>query len=145
MLVRVVLNLLANPFAIAEVLASRGWACPDKSLMHSALNNCGQALYSLEDFYDSVEEASAVFWGIFSFLVNLIVSSVPAKDANIISPLFYGGVKYAGSTQTVSLAPVIYKAQVFNMAGLGTMLGGRRLLQGGGGAGLGNHVRLLHE
>ena len=150
LLVKMVMNLLFNPFAISELLVSRGVACPDNTLLHSALDNCGQALYSLDAFYDSVDNANAAFWGVFTFLVDLLVSKVPANAANIVSPLLYGAVKYGESTTAVSLAPVVYKAQVFNMAGLGSMLGGRRLLQkgaaaaggkgGGGGGGGGGFI-----
>ena len=58
LLFRTPLMVLANPFAVMELLASRSIGCPENALAHGALADCGAALFSLDDFYDSVDTAS---------------------------------------------------------------------------------------
>ena len=79
LLMRTPLQVLANPFAVVEVstafakaapfgpsdapprqvLAARGVGCPDNTLQHGGLRDCGEALFSLDDFYDSAEVSAA--------------------------------------------------------------------------------------
>ena len=50
-------NLILNPFAMLELLESRGKnTCPENSLGHSVLTNCGMTLLSLDTFFEEVRE-----------------------------------------------------------------------------------------
>ena len=66
--------LLFNPFAIVEALRARGSMCADNTLASSLLHNCGEPMFSLVDFYASVDKANTAFWSIWSFLAYLVTS-----------------------------------------------------------------------
>ena len=64
-----------------------GRACPPAgaaALYHAGLGDCGAGLYSLDDFFDSVDDAGALFWHSLSQLGRLAAS--PAKPS-IAAPL----------------------------------------------------------
>ena len=105
LLFRTPLQIIANPFAVMEVLASRGVGCPANVLAHNALGDCGAALFSLDDFYDSVSAASGAFWDIWAFVAYLVSD----YDATGLSrSLLSGGVSYVGASRTVSLLRVTH-------------------------------------
>ena len=139
LLFRTPLQLLCNPFAIIEVLAARGVSCPDNTLNHGALRDCGARLFSLDDFFDSAEAASGAFWDVWAFLAYLAIEAgVPPTLTDLAS----GGVTYLGAAHTVSLMPVVYAIESLGAgAGVERFLSSRRLLQtdssGGGSSGEG--------
>jgi len=64
-----------------------GGACPapGASHRHSILMNCGQTLFSLDDFFDSLDDANAVIWHSLTVIAQL---TAPAgTDAGGVSPL----------------------------------------------------------
>ena len=76
-------------FALSAVLYSPGmvmvWraggVCPSAggtAHYHSVLGGCGGALYSLDDFFDSVDDAGAIFWHALSQIGRLVASTAPS-------------------------------------------------------------------
>lgn len=64
-----------------------GGACPapGASNRHSILMNCGQTLFSLDDFFDSLDDANAVIWHSLTVIAQL---TAPAgTDPGTVSPL----------------------------------------------------------
>ena len=57
-----------------------GQVCPvpGGSMYHSVLANCGEQAFSLEDFFDSVDDAGAIFWHSLSLIGTLISPASPA-------------------------------------------------------------------
>jgi hypothetical protein len=69
-------NLFCNPFAFTELLNARlADACPDNALRHSALEQCGFALLSLDDAFTEAYAASHAVWSIVQWLVDLVFAS----------------------------------------------------------------------
>lgn len=55
-----------------------GGGCPPvggAANYHSVLGGCGAGLYSLDDFFDSVDDAGAVFWHSLSLIGKLVAAS----------------------------------------------------------------------
>jgi hypothetical protein len=64
---------------------SAGQACPPPgtSLHHSVLTSCGSQSFGLDDFFDSVDDAAAIFW----HSLALIASFLSPSDPVIAEPL----------------------------------------------------------
>ena len=66
-----------------------GGACPQvgggAASYHSVLGRCGSGLYSLDDFFDSVDDAGALFWHSLSLIGRLIAST--GKMQAVAEPL----------------------------------------------------------
>jgi hypothetical protein len=63
-----------------------GGRCPSPggTLYHSVLGNCGAGLYSLDDFFDSLDDAAAIFWHSLSLTGQLLAG----EDADsAVAPL----------------------------------------------------------
>lgn len=62
-----------------------GSRCPLVSRGHSVLESCGRSVFDLDDFFDSLDAAAAVFWGIPAWVVEQleqgkVVSYSPVSD-----------------------------------------------------------------
>jgi hypothetical protein len=62
-----------------------GNACPLVSRGHSVLASCGEDVYSLDDFFDSADQATAIFWSIPMFIADVldsrkVVSFAPVQN-----------------------------------------------------------------
>lgn len=62
-----------------------GSRCPLLSRGHSVLESCGKSVFDLDDFFDSLDAAAAVFWGIPAWVVEQleqgkVVSYSPVSD-----------------------------------------------------------------
>ena len=65
---------------------------------HSVLGGCGSGLYSLDDFFDSVDDAGAIFWHSLSLLGKLVASSRPVKRlAEPLTRVMDGTAQYGGA------------------------------------------------
>ena len=64
-----------------------GGACPapGASQRHTVLMNCGQTLFSLDDFFDSLDDATAVFWHSLTVLAQLTAPT--GTEPGGVSPL----------------------------------------------------------
>lgn len=68
-----VVKLVAGAFVYTPGLIflwKGGGVCPLASRGHSVLASCGESVYDLEDFFDSLDDATAVFWGIPIWLAD---------------------------------------------------------------------------
>jgi hypothetical protein len=65
-----------------------GGGCPPvggAANYHSVLGGCGAGLYSLDDFFDSTDDAAAVFWHSLSLLGKLVAA--PEGGGSVMQPL----------------------------------------------------------
>ena len=64
-----------------------GGVCPQAggSMYHSVLGGCGGGLYSLDDFFDSLDDAAALFWHSLSLTGQLIASPSDGTPAAVIT------------------------------------------------------------
>jgi len=99
-----------------------GGACPapGASLGHTVLVNCGQDLYSLDDFFDSVADASAVFWNSLSVVARLVDS---ATNAGPVGEILDGAAQYGEATNMV-FAGAQSLAEAVGAASAGAALAG---------------------
>jgi hypothetical protein len=114
---------------------------PGSALYHSVLANCGDGVYSLDDFFDSLDDAGAVFWHSLSLLARLIAPpGVPALAepiANVLdgmSQYGQGSVDvWAGGAGVLSLTRVPIREQamqVWAVVQAGTAGDGARMVAG---------------
>ena len=70
-----------------------GGACPTQgaSYRHSILQNCAQNLFSLEDFFDSLDDAGAVFWHSLSLIATDLNTN---QKTNPLSDILNGMAQY---------------------------------------------------
>lgn len=62
-----------------------GGTCPLVSRGHSVLASCGDDVFSLDDFFDSADQATAVFWSIPMYIADIldsrrVVSFAPVQN-----------------------------------------------------------------
>ena len=129
-------NLLANPFAMKELLAARrNEACPASGgLEHSSLRDCGMALLSLENFFQSLYSANRAFWDILawlaSFFSNQRAEGDPIGIQSIFENFLTGFSVYGDAGHVVSLYEVTDVASVFDTGMQDFVIGGGRRLLG---------------
>ena len=77
-----------------------GGACPapGASFGHTVLIGCGQSLYSLDDFFDSLDDASAMFWNALAVVAQLIDT---ASKAGPVGVILDGAGQYGEATEEV--------------------------------------------
>lgn len=105
-LFKVPVNAVLNPFAIQELLVARSrQRCPENSLKHSVLENCGMNLFSLEDYFENMYAANEAFWEIASWLVHQIVDSgnVKSKEVEMFGQFLQGAVVTGDATRIISI------------------------------------------
>ena len=79
---------------------SSGGQCPgvtsaagvmvSQNYYHSVLANCGSDLYSLDDAFDSMDDAAAVFWQSLLFLAQFITAAEGADHAGVVTDILDG-------------------------------------------------------
>jgi len=67
-----------------------GGACPTNSYRHSVLHNCAQDLFSLDDLFDSLDDAGAVFW----HSLSIVAADLNAFSPNPLSDILDGMAQY---------------------------------------------------
>ena len=97
-LVRYAVNAVLYTPGMAPIWRADG-ACPapGASYRHSMLISCGQDLFSLDDMFDSVDDAGAVFWHSLSVIGQLIAGS-PSPGADPVLDLLNGMEQYGYGT-----------------------------------------------
>jgi hypothetical protein len=79
-----------------------GGGCPPVGRLatyHSVLGGCGEGLYSLDDFFDSMDDAAAVFWHSLSLVGKLVAASGPLERvAAPLSRVLDGTAQYGEAT-----------------------------------------------
>jgi len=98
----VIIGVVSAPGLVTHWRAS-GTTCPLDSKGHSVIASCGGDVYNLDDMFDSIEDASANFWSILSFLAN-VISSTPAAKVLPLTDILRGTA--AIGTATVSIYEV---------------------------------------
>ena len=73
----VVSSVLYTPGMMTMWRVGRTCPIPGSSMYHSVLANCGERVYSLDDFFDSVDDAGAIFWHSLSLIGTLLSPSDP--------------------------------------------------------------------
>ena len=79
-------------------------ACPLYSQGHSVIAGCGEGVFGMDDFFDSVDEATGVFWGIPVFLADALSAQLASSGSPLISPLqdvLVGLGQYGRETRSV--------------------------------------------
>ena len=114
-----------TPGLVAVWSSTGGNRCPapGSALYHSVLANCGERVYALDDFFDSLDDASAVFWHSLSLLARLIApESVPALARPItnvldgMSQYGQGAVDvWAGGSAVLTLTKVPIREQAMQV------------------------------
>ena len=113
-----VTSLLAARFVVGGVWYAPGlislWkgaaACPLESRGHSILGACGDDVYSLEDFFDSADQATAVFWSIPTYIAD-VLDSRNLLTFSPVSDLLRGYSMYGRETTSILMA----KGNVMNL------------------------------
>jgi hypothetical protein len=134
---RLVTNLALNPFAIFELLDARAArACPEDSLRHSALGECGMALLSLDRAFEQAYAASTAVWNVVLWLVQIVFppdgASVDARGrptaAALLRSLLQGVAVTGDATRVITLFDISSLLSTFDL-GLEDFIegdGGRR-------------------
>lgn len=78
-----------------------GSVCPLDAHGHSVLTSCGQSVLDLEDFFDSIDSAAAVLWGIPGWVAEQIEQG-KVVDYSPISDLLRGSGIYGRGTVGIS-------------------------------------------
>ena len=96
-LAAVPVNAAFNPFAFVELLDARAaYTCPEDGLAHSALGDCGAALYSLEAAFAQTYAASSAWWDMLAWFVSLVL---PASAPSELSDFLSGGAVLGDATR----------------------------------------------
>jgi hypothetical protein len=112
-------NLFFNPFAILELLEARAAdACPENALQHSALDDCGMALLSLDKAFAEAYEAGHATWGVILWLVDLLFPTSGAAStasidllghpltATVLRDFLHGGMVVGDASKVLTLFDV---------------------------------------
>lgn len=114
-LMKTPINFLLNPFAIQEVLLARAYQrCPENSLMHSTLDNCGMNLFSLTNYFESMYTANEAFWEFTSWIVLKITGSLTDgyegtafdKEIQIFNQFLRGAIVLGDASKIISMFDV---------------------------------------
>ena len=140
--------VLYTPGLISMWRRSQACAPPGSSLYHPMLSNCGEEAYSLDDFFDSVDDAASIFWHSLSLIGTLIAPDRPAIGEPI-TRVMEGMSQYGqgtvdlwaarASVLTLTRLPVRDQmAQMWVAVQSGLERGGPGMMQGlsAGGAGI---------
>jgi len=95
----VVEGVVSTPGLVMQWRATGG-TCPLVARGHSALASCGRSVYSLDDMYDSIEDASATFWSILGFAAN-VISTTPVAEVTPLVEILRGTAAVGAATVSV--------------------------------------------
>lgn len=92
----VVYVITYTPGLVAVWGSSGGARCPapGSAMYHSVLANCGDGVYALDDFFDSLDDAGAVFWHGLSLIARLIAPEGRPGIARPITNVLDGMSQY---------------------------------------------------
>ncbi len=150
---RMVTNLVVNPFAIFELLDARvAGACPENGLAHSALDDCGMRLIALDDAFVEAYKASASLWGVALWVVRTVVpAGTSDTDADgrpttlaMLQAFLQGAMITGEATHVITLFDIPHMLTSFDTGAEKMVDEGsrrrRRLLQAEGGKSAMGHV-----
>ena len=132
-------NFMLNPFAILELLNARALqTCPENNLIHSTLDDCGMALVSFNDLFQSIYKSSHATWDIVSWLSSVLAPSQQQStqqltpEAEIFHSFLQGASVVADATKTVTLFDVVRVVEGMDTGVQQAVLGRRRRLLSAG-------------
>lgn len=141
-------SIVHTPGLVSMWRSSQVCPAPGVAMYHSVLANCGEQAFSLDDFFDSVDDAGAIFWHSLSLMGTLISPANPTI-AEPITRVMEGMSQYGQGTvdlwaaraSVLTLTRVPIKEQVTQLWATvqsGLDGGGPAMLQGmsAGGAGI---------
>lgn len=72
--------------------------CPLQSQGHSAVASCGAGLFDLSDYFDSLDDATAIFWGITGFFSDSLTAVSPHLSVSPVANILNGMGLYGRAT-----------------------------------------------
>ena len=136
-LVRMPVNLVLNPFAIVELLTSRGEGkCPENSLGHSVLSRCGMSLLSLDDFFSELYTTNDAVWNIGYWLLSTLIPQHAidsSQEAGTFRSFLQGALVVGDATKVVGTFNIVHSVEFMDTGIQGSLLGARRRLLGSTG------------
>ena len=134
-LFRMPVNLVLNPFAMVELLFSRAeHRCPENSMQHSVLENCGMQLLSLDTFFAELYETNDAMWNVGFWLLSTLVPQDKAEsspEAAMFRSFVQGYLVVGDATKVVGMFDVVHSVEMFDSGMQESVLGSgarRRLL-----------------
>ena len=73
-----------------------GAVCPLQTGGHSVLESCGETFLNLDDFFDSLEDATQIFWGVLAYAANVLDDN--GVEYSQLQDLLRGLSVYGGNT-----------------------------------------------
>jgi hypothetical protein len=127
-------NLILNPFAVLELLQSRASsACPENSLGHSVLANCGMSLLSLDAFFTQAYAANDAVWNVGYWLLSTLLPQDAvdnSQEARTFRSFLQGALIVGDATKVVGMFDIIHSVEFMDSGVQGALLGARRRLLG---------------
>ena len=131
-LVRMPVNLVLNPFAIVELLVSRGeGVCPENSLGHSVLASCGMSLLSLDEFFSELYTTNDAVWNIGYWLLSTLIPQQAidnSQEASTFRSFLQGALVVGDATKVVGTFDIVHSVEFMDSGIQGALLGARRRL-----------------
>ena len=97
----VVFAIAYTPGLVAVWRAGPRCPAPGSALYHSVLASCGERVYALDDLFDSLDDAGAVFWHGLSLVARLIAPAGKPAIAGPITDVLDGMAQYGQGTVDV--------------------------------------------
>jgi len=130
-----------TPGLVAAWSAGPRCPAPGAALYHSVLASCGGRVYALDDLFDSLDDAGAVFWHGLSLVARLIAPQSKPAVAGPLTDVLDGMAQYgqgavdawAGGRAVLLLTRVPVREQAVQLwatVQAGTMGDASRMLQG---------------
>ncbi len=141
-------SVLYTPGLVRMWIGGQTCGLQSNSMYHPVLANCGEQAYSLDDFFDSVDDAAAIFWHSLSLIGTLISPERPTIGEPLtrvmegMSQYGQGTVDlWAAQASVLTLTRIPIRDQVTQMWAAvqsGLEAGGPGMMQGlsAGGAGI---------
>lgn len=103
---------------------SAGGKCPARAYGHSILDNCGDDIMSLDNFFDSVQDAASIFWHSLNSISYFIQTSTETTNTPI-TDIIDGMAEYGEGTvdlwairsSVITLTNVPIKQQIVGLWG----------------------------
>lgn len=114
-----------------------GNACPQEHMGHTILQTCGSSLYRMDNFFDDLDRAGAIFWGILVYVSELVFAQTESlKQDNFIMPQFLQGLSAYGQATTSFLdvqsdpTALLHTPITLELQGIGMVIITRSIFRG---------------
>ena len=92
---------VANYPGVMAMWRAQGGVCPLQSQGHSVIGNCGAKLFTMEDYFDSMDDATAIFWGITSFFSDSLTAMSQDLTVSPVVDILDGMGMYGRATVNI--------------------------------------------